>query len=933
MECDPGIESDGPSGKDDEGWKWEKTGEAAWAANQDISSEEDEEGFAKPKLGSRFGGEVKFMDAIGVELGKLLRERFDVRRLAMESMELATGDVKRACRLVKVARQDCGLQACKTGARGGERLWLNKVGAFGVSSAAYHWSRLMPGLGRLVYYMWGRAEMAMLVFVDDLFWLTREKGGMEKILGSIFFMVILGLPFSRKKFCGGLQLSWAGFIHIGFERWVAGAFGSQICLDSQWRWVQCTVRIADRWQLQWVLGLLAMEGSKAQVCLFGLALAREAKAQMCVLRGGLRKLGLSDSLPKALVEACKTQTSTVEAVLSSERLIGEELDGDVFVWGAEQGASWCKRREIRGGSLRRRLEEAQKEVEGSLLYMAELSKATKRPHHLTGEPCRTLTLRDVKDLQLPPLGDHEGLELPMWDRGHSFVGGRGVGSCLHVDQAWWSNIAKNYTGYKLVAVWSNCDVLQLKGQLFRRPLSKEQTDALRKVGLRRMENCLCESFTGIVRAHCQRLEYQLFCHFGMDISSIRLQRLRCWALEMWQGGTAEKAYVEAVGKLESSGVETVMVLGLHLRLKLWISRILLQLPRSGTPSASSLSWLEFLASQRSEQLSWRLQRAFDERVECLESESPLAVSYVEMMHREYSLLAELEESSSGFDDTLPVLQIAQVVPPRVLIIAGSDSGGGAGLQADLKSCAALGAFSTTAITALTAQNTHGVQGIFPVPIDFLRQQIDSVLSDLGTDVVKTGMLATSEIVQAVADALKVARGASLVVDPVMVSTSGHTLLQEDAIQSLKEEVFPHATIITPNLPEACLLLGLKEIKTVASMEEAARQLTALGPRWVLVKGGHLQESVEEATDILCSKSSGECIHFNSKMIPKTSHTHGTGCTLASSIAAFLAKGLPVPDAVKAAKDFVSGAIAASAHLTLGSGTQGPMNHSWAHFVW
>ncbi|CAK9032767.1 unnamed protein product [Durusdinium trenchii] len=779
MECDPGIESDGPSGKDDEGWKWEKTGEAAWAANQDISSEEDEEGFAKPKLGSRFGGEVKFMDAIGVELGKLLRERFDVRRLAMESMELATGDVKRACRLVKVARQDCGLQACKTGARGGERLWLNKVGAFGVSSAAYHWSRLMPGLGRLVYYMWGRAEMAMLVFVDDLFWLTREKGGMEKILGSIFFMVILGLPFSRKKFCGGLQLSWAGFIHIGFERWVAAAVGAGFVGN----------------------GGLKSPGSFMNFVKYG----NHSQAQMCVLRGGLRKLGLSDSLPKALVEACKTQTSTVEAVLSSERLIGEELDGDVFVWGAEQGASWCKRREIRGGSLRRRLEEAQKEVEGSLLYMAELSKATKRPHHLTGEPCRTLTLRDVKDLQLPPLGDHEGLELPMWDRGHSFVGGRGVGSCLHVDQAWWSNIAKNYTGYKLVAVWSNCDVLQLKGQLFRRPLSKEQTDALRKVGLRRMENCLCESFTGIVRAHCQRLEYQLFCYNGCAAGPWRCGKEELAILDDGfdvPGGTAEKAYVEAVGKLESSGVETVMVLGLHLRLKLWISRILLQLPRSGTPSASSLSWLEFLASQRSEQLSWRLQRAFDERVECLESESPLAVSYVEMMHREYSLLAELEESSSGFDDTLPVLQIAQVVPPRVLIIAGSDSGGGAGLQADLKSCAALGAFSTTAITALTAQNTHGVQGIFPVPIDFLRQQIDSVLSDLGTDVVKTGMLATSEIVQAVADALKVARGASLVVDPVMVSTSGHTLLQEDAIQSLKEEVFPHATIITPNLPEA-----------------------------------------------------------------------------------------------------------------------------------
>eukprot|EP00913_Durusdinium_trenchii_P014670 g13763.t2 len=313
-----------------------------------------------------------------------------------------------------------------------------------------------------------------------------------------------------------------------------------------------------------------------------------SQAQMCVLRGGLRKLGLSDSLPKALVEACKTQTSTVEAVLSSERLIG---------------ASWCKRREIRGGSLRRRLEEAQKEVEGSLLYMAELSKATKRPHHLTGEPCRTLTLRDVKDLQLPPLGDHEGLELPMWDRGHSFVGGRGVGSCLHVDQAWWSNIAKNYTGYKLVAVWSNCDVLQLKGQLFRRPLSKEQTDALRK----------------------------------------------------WHTVSQQ---LELVGVLGISAFRAALL---------------------APPT--------------------------------------------------YSLLAELEESSSGFDDTLPVLQIAQVVPPRVLIIAGSDSGGGAGLQADLKSCAALGAFSTTAITALTAQNTHGVQGIFPILGFFNTQLVSQFLND------------------------------------------------------------------------------------------------------------------------------------------------------------------------------------------------------------
>ncbi|CAE7939063.1 TH1 [Symbiodinium necroappetens] len=266
-----------------------------------------------------------------------------------------------------------------------------------------------------------------------------------------------------------------------------------------------------------------------------------------------------------------------------------------------------------------------------------------------------------------------------------------------------------------------------------------------------------------------------------------------------------------------------------------------------------------------------------------------------------------------------LMSVARITPPRVLIVAGSDSGGGAGLQADLKSCTALGAFGTTAVTALTAQNSHGVQGIFPIPIDFLRSQMESVLTDFGTDVVKTGMLATSEIVSAVAASLKehVAPAERwrriLVVDPVMVSTSGHALLQPDAVESVRKELFPLATIITPNLPEARLLLGRDGIDTVEAMRQAARELAAMGPEWVLVKGGHLAESEDEmeATDVLCNGITGECTAYKSSMI-KTSHTHGTGCTLASSIASCLARGMEMPMAVQEAKRYVSGAIAASA---------------------
>ena len=371
----------------------------------------------------------------------------------------------------------------------------------------------------------------------------------------------------------------------------------------------------------------------------------------------------------------------------------------------------------------------------------------------------------------------------------------------------------------------------------------------------------------------------------------------------------------------------VAAVALHVRLVHWLCQTFLK--ADGITSKSFRKWLEFGASHY-QPLSLRLDQKLDQQ-----NLNEFRDMYLQLMQHEHSFFSEiatcchLEELEEANQKAL--LQVAQIIPPRVLIIAGSDSGGGAGLQADLKSCTVQGVFATTAVTAVTAQNTQGVQGIFPIPIDFLKKQVDSVLSDLGTDVVKTGMLATAEIVKAVAAALK-GRLDYLVVDPVMVSTSGHTLLEDDAIQSLKEELFPHATIITPNLPEACLLLGLKEISTVAAMEEAARKLAMMGPQWVLVKGGHLPGN-DQAIDILCQGRTGECVPFKSNLVANTKHTHGTGCTLASSIAAHLASGLKVPEAVQAAKDFVTGAIANSAHLALGVGKQGPMNHSWPYFDW
>lgn len=258
--------------------------------------------------------------------------------------------------------------------------------------------------------------------------------------------------------------------------------------------------------------------------------------------------------------------------------------------------------------------------------------------------------------------------------------------------------------------------------------------------------------------------------------------------------------------------------------------------------------------------------------------------------------------------------------PRALTIAGSDSGGGAGIQADLKTFQELGVFGMSAITAITAQNTLGVQHVFPLPAETVEQQLDSVLSDIGTDAVKTGMLFSAEIIGLVARKIRqygVER--SLVVDPVMIAKGGASLLQREAVEALREELLPLAAVITPNVPETCALLGLDAIADLDGMVDAARRLHALGPRYVLLKGGHMDGG--EAVDVLFDGS--EAALYRAPRIA-TRHTHGTGCTTASALAAGLARGLPMADAVDEAKRFVTAAIGAA--LPLGRGI-GPTNHA------
>ena len=257
------------------------------------------------------------------------------------------------------------------------------------------------------------------------------------------------------------------------------------------------------------------------------------------------------------------------------------------------------------------------------------------------------------------------------------------------------------------------------------------------------------------------------------------------------------------------------------------------------------------------------------------------------------------------------------VAPRgtVLTIAGSDSGGGAGIQADLKTITLLGSYGMSAITALTAQNSTGVSGIHPCPTDFVAEQIEATLSDFGADVIKTGMLFSEEIVQVVASNLN-DYAIPAVVDPVMIAKGGAPLLKPEAVQSVKDTIVPRAFLLTPNLPEAEALVGFP-VQDESSMEKAAMCLHEMGARYVLIKGGHLDSS---AIDILLTDG---IIHRFSSEHYATQHTHGTGCTYAAAIASFLAQGEPIEQAVSLAKQFVCEAIRTAPGLGQG---HGPINH-------
>jgi hydroxymethylpyrimidine/phosphomethylpyrimidine kinase len=263
---------------------------------------------------------------------------------------------------------------------------------------------------------------------------------------------------------------------------------------------------------------------------------------------------------------------------------------------------------------------------------------------------------------------------------------------------------------------------------------------------------------------------------------------------------------------------------------------------------------------------------------------------------------------------------------RVLSIAGSDSGGGAGIQADLKTFSALGCYGMTAITAITAQNTQGVRAIHGVPPDILRAQIEAVVEDIGVDAVKIGMLHAPEVVRVVADAIRRYRLPHVVLDPVMVATSGDRLIAAETVDVLVRELFPLAQVATPNLDEAALLLG-RPIAGIDALDAAAQALRALGAPAALLKGGHLPG--DEVVDVLALPD-GSLMHLRSARIA-TPNGHGTGCTLSSAIAAHLALGHTLPSAVAQARAYILGAIQAGAAVRTGQG-HGPLNHGYAPVV-
>lgn len=264
-----------------------------------------------------------------------------------------------------------------------------------------------------------------------------------------------------------------------------------------------------------------------------------------------------------------------------------------------------------------------------------------------------------------------------------------------------------------------------------------------------------------------------------------------------------------------------------------------------------------------------------------------------------------------------------------LTIAGSDPSGGAGLQADLKTFSAIGVYGATAIVAIVDENTEGVYGVHPVPVNFVVGQIHSVLDDIGADAVKIGMLHDPELIMAVKDTLaEYDRLTNLVVDPVMVATSGDPLLLPEAVVALRDELIPHSRIITPNLPEASILLGRK-IEEEDQLEDAAHELSANagGRVSVMLKGGHLSD--DTLVDVFYNAETGELMRFSTMRVD-TVNTHGTGCTLSSAIAAWLAKGADLETAVINAKEYINLAIMAGAEYKIGKG-HGPVHHF--HALW
>ena len=260
---------------------------------------------------------------------------------------------------------------------------------------------------------------------------------------------------------------------------------------------------------------------------------------------------------------------------------------------------------------------------------------------------------------------------------------------------------------------------------------------------------------------------------------------------------------------------------------------------------------------------------------------------------------------------------------RVLAIAGSDSGGGAGIQADIKAIRAMGCYSTTAITAVTVLNTIGVQAVHPVPLDILAGQIDAVLSDIGADAIKIGMLHSAEVVNLVAEKIEQYGIKNVVLDPVMVSTSGHRLIEETAIDSLKSRLMPLARVITPNIPEAEILCG-KKIASEKEFAEVAKILSLDNTVSVLLKAGHL--TGETLVDYFYNAEDGSIALLPSKRV-NTRNTHGTGCTLSSAFAAALAKGETLTKAAQSAKQYIQQAIISGAEYQIGKG-HGPVNHFW-----